>query len=384
MNIGVSIFNCPEDSAPACREWAEGAGFSENGIFITENPSSHAYVSAVMKNAADNGMTHMLLLLGSDFLNKNYSPAADYIRSIRNSVSDHRDAEMFLIPFSCRIRISRFTRIIFRIISGIPLQNLAENRIIVPVCYALDMPCRSGGIFYFAELFFRLQRAGVELSPQRLFSEQISANSAPRAVLARNTPSPPSPRSEVRFTLQIMVFLFRMCIPLPYKKVYKRTDALLLYFRGLKGMPLKAQVRSIKDRLTHERSGAGEMAAAVWIGIMVGISPFYGLQIIMIVFIATRFHLNRIVSFAAAHISLPFFAPILIFSSIQTGHLARYGKFASGDVNTFFTEAQKSLYRFTAEIFQTWILGSLLLGLILGAVCGVITYIIIKRKNYVP
>ena len=88
-------------------------------------------------------------------------------------------------------------------------------------------------------------------------------------------------------------------------------------------------MKDLLRRLLTERLEPGPAAAAVWLGIALGIIPIYGLQAVTALFLATVFRLNRPLTFAATFINNPLLQPLLVIGSLQLGHLAIHGSFVS-------------------------------------------------------
>ena len=70
-------------------------------------------------------------------------------------------------------------------------------------------------------------------------------------------------------------------------------------------------------RLLSEQLEPGPAAAAVWLGIALGIIPIYGFQAIAALALATLFGLNRPLTLAATFINNPLLQPLLVVGSLQ-------------------------------------------------------------------
>jgi uncharacterized protein (DUF2062 family) len=66
-----------------------------------------------------------------------------------------------------------------------------------------------------------------------------------------------------------------------------------------------------------------ELALAIGIGVFIGATPLWGLHAPLMLYIATRWRLNLVVSFLATNVSFPAIAAPLVFAQIQFGHLLR-------------------------------------------------------------
>lgn len=87
----------------------------------------------------------------------------------------------------------------------------------------------------------------------------------------------------------------------------------------VRGRPL----RELLYRLRTEGDTPGRLAGAVGVGVLIGCSPFYGFHLALCVVFARLFRLNQLLTYLAAHISLPGLAPFLVLVEIQAGRLLR-------------------------------------------------------------
>ncbi len=120
--------------------------------------------------------------------------------------------------------------------------------------------------------------------------------------------------------------------------------------------------------MLSEQLEPGPAAAAVWLGIALGIIPIYGLQSIVALGLATLFGLNRPLTFAATFISNPLFQPILVVGSLQLGHLATRGSWVS--------LSPAALLAFPiGEHLLALLVGSLILSATVGGAAASATYV---------
>ncbi|MGZ9265434.1 MAG: DUF2062 domain-containing protein, partial [Candidatus Deferrimicrobiaceae bacterium] len=118
-------------------------------------------------------------------------------------------------------------------------------------------------------------------------------------------------------------------------------------------------------RLSREHSGAGELAAAVWVGIFLGALPIIPFGIATIVYVSHRLHLNKLVSVAASNVCV---APFVPLACVEVGHFIRRGRFLFAfDRNVLLDEIHLRLWE--------WLLGALVIGPILGAAAALLTFL---------
>ena len=78
-------------------------------------------------------------------------------------------------------------------------------------------------------------------------------------------------------------------------------------------------IKRFMRTLLREHSSPSRLAGAVWVGILVGASPFFGFHYLIALGLATILGLNRPLTFLASNISIPPIAPFVVFASIQVG-----------------------------------------------------------------
>lgn len=145
-------------------------------------------------------------------------------------------------------------------------------------------------------------------------------------------------------------------------------------------MAIQSPVRQVKLRarefvvlLLKERLDPARAAAAVFLGIFIGITPLYGLHAIAALGAAFLFRLNKPLTVAGTFISNPILQPFIVFSSVELGCLLRLGSFQRLSLSDL-AVASTHLSR---EQFFIWLTGSLALGLLLGGVGAAVTAVVV-------
>jgi len=146
-----------------------------------------------------------------------------------------------------------------------------------------------------------------------------------------------------------------------------------LFFSKLTWKSFKAMIRK---ELLNPRETNGVKVASVMLGAFMAVAPVWGWQMAIALGIAIAFKLNKIIVLAVSNISIPPMIPLLLYLSYITGGLV-LGKGAGIDFSNSIT-----LEIVTENLLQ-YVIGSLIFGLILAMVLGLITYIalLIFRKQ---
>lgn len=127
---------------------------------------------------------------------------------------------------------------------------------------------------------------------------------------------------------------------------------------------IKAQARKFVTALLKERLEPGRAAAAVFLGIFIGIVPIYGLQTLAAVGVAFLFKLNKPLTVAGTFINNPLLQPFIVLSSVELGCLLRLGSFQPLTLSAL-AAARTHLGK---EQLFIWVIGSVALGILVGGV----------------
>lgn len=76
-----------------------------------------------------------------------------------------------------------------------------------------------------------------------------------------------------------------------------------------------------RGALRLEEESPWRLALALAVGVFISFTPFYGLQTILSILVATVFRLNRAVTVAGAWLNLPWFAPFVYGAAVTLGAL---------------------------------------------------------------
>jgi uncharacterized protein (DUF2062 family)/SAM-dependent methyltransferase len=125
-------------------------------------------------------------------------------------------------------------------------------------------------------------------------------------------------------------------------------------------------------RLRTEGRGRGRQAAAIGLGVFIGCLPVFGLHFWMCLAVGSVLRLNRLKLYFAANVSNPLMAPLIVFSEIQAGCLARHGT-----VYPITLAALRAVdpWCFVADLA----VGSLIVGGVLGGLAAGATWMLTGR-----
>ncbi|MFZ0275927.1 MAG: DUF2062 domain-containing protein [Candidatus Sulfotelmatobacter sp.] len=144
-----------------------------------------------------------------------------------------------------------------------------------------------------------------------------------------------------------------------------------------KGLPVirtfQTRLRRFATTLLKENLTPGGAAAAVFLGIFIGIVPIYGFQTLAAVSLALLFRLNKPLTVAGTFINNPLLQPAIVVSSVEIGYFLRDGSF-----RPFHLSALAGAH--IREELLGWAMGSVVLGIIVGGVGAAITAAVVQVK----
>jgi uncharacterized protein (DUF2062 family)/SAM-dependent methyltransferase len=136
---------------------------------------------------------------------------------------------------------------------------------------------------------------------------------------------------------------------------------------------LQTRARQFIAALLKEKLEPGRAAAAVFLGIFIGIVPIYGFQTLAAVSAALLFRLNKPLTVAGTFINNPLLQPAIIVSSVEIGYFLRDGSFRAFHLSALTGAHMK-------EEMLAFVIGSVVLGVLVGGVGAATTAVVIKLK----
>lgn len=157
----------------------------------------------------------------------------------------------------------------------------------------------------------------------------------------------------LRISVTHTMLCCRALMPVPYRKLIKNQDA--SRFDWSLFHPVK-----LFKRLLSESTTPYELGLSAALGIFLGALPLIACHTAAIIYVATKWHLNKVVAVGVSTLCAPPFVPV---AAIELGHFMREGEFIRG-VAPFDMIKEIHVYIFD------WFLGSLIIGPLLGIIVG--------------
>jgi glycosyltransferase involved in cell wall biosynthesis len=136
----------------------------------------------------------------------------------------------------------------------------------------------------------------------------------------------------------------------------------------------------LDDHLFNTSHSPGLRAASVGFGVFMGIVPIWGFQLLVAIFLAVLFKLNKILVIIAANISIPPMIPLIIFMSYKAGAfwMGANAQQLHFDRSISLGSVQKNL--------EQYIYGSITLAVVAGIAFAVVTFVFLKlfSKKTIP
>ncbi len=149
----------------------------------------------------------------------------------------------------------------------------------------------------------------------------------------------------------------RRLLPIPYPRLVVYRDKIeYLNF-------LRHPLLLLKGLLKEEATPMG-LAVSAGVGVFLGVLPLLSVHTLVIIYVTTRLHLNKIMALTIQNLCMPPFVPI---ACIEVGHYMLYRE--------WFTDISwQSTFGSIPDIIWKWFLGSLVLAPIMALLAGIIVF----------
>jgi len=174
-------------------------------------------------------------------------------------------------------------------------------------------------------------------------------------------------KDNLRLTRLHTRLVLRALWPWPHRRLRHRDPEQAAAERREK-LSLLHPVKFLKT-LCLEHTSAMQLAAAAWMGVFLGALPLLACHTVVIIYVCHRLHLNKLAAITSSQLCMPPVVPVLC---LQLGYLMRRGSFLTEFTwDTLVLQAHLRLWE--------WLLGSLILGPLLGLMTGGVVYVAVRR-----
>ncbi len=134
-------------------------------------------------------------------------------------------------------------------------------------------------------------------------------------------------------------------------------------------------LHALWQHLLHEGTHNAEIAAALGIGVLIGVIPLYGLQTLLAIYVAEKLHLNSPVCVLGTQVALPPLMPFWLLVNTQVGYLLLHGGFVPWHPALWRAHPWTTAREFIAPLA----LGSLIVGMAAGTATVVAARMLLAR-----
>lgn len=145
------------------------------------------------------------------------------------------------------------------------------------------------------------------------------------------------------------------------------------YFRSFKKKGFR---RFFLEDLLHSEDSKLKKSLSVALGVFIGLSPLWGFQTIIVLFLAFIFRLNKLIAFAFSNISLPPLIPFIIYGSLKIGSSI----LGMPNPEPFDWSAFRSYQAFLEQHLSEYLTGSIILSVSCAIIFGILTYFLLSIK----
>jgi glycosyltransferase involved in cell wall biosynthesis len=223
----------------------------------------------------------------------------------------------------------------------------------------------------------------LKVLPKRFFTTkfefeiEVIVRAAWKGIPVKNIPI------KVHYDLENRVTHFR-----PYKDFFRISVLntilvviMLFYIKPrdfLRNFRRKKIRRFIKEDILASTDSNWKKSSSIALGVFIGISPFWGFQTVLVIFLAVLMRLNKALAFAFSNISIPPMIPVIIFLSLKIGEI-----FIPGTVTL--TDIKEAPFDAIESSLLQYIIGSFVLATVTAILFGVGSYLVLsllaKRRN---
>ncbi|MCX5714397.1 MAG: DUF2062 domain-containing protein [Candidatus Omnitrophica bacterium] len=163
----------------------------------------------------------------------------------------------------------------------------------------------------------------------------------------------------LRISLMHARLIGRRLLPLPYPRVVPLVN---------KKPVIDTLIHPAKllKTLLKENSTPLDLAVSSGVAIFLGVLPLVSVHILVIVYVTSRLHLNKIMALAIQNLCMPPFVPI---ACIELGFFLRYGRWLT-DISW------KTTFGSIPDRLWEWLLGSFILAPIMAISVAIIVYFV--------
>ncbi len=180
-----------------------------------------------------------------------------------------------------------------------------------------------------------------------------------------------------RFTLMHTRLVARRLSPWPHRRLVEKAPAEKFSLKML------ARPTEVIVKLLREHATPPELAVSAAMGVLIGTLPLFSMHSLVIIYVAARLHLNKLMGLLTQNLSVPPFVPAVC---VELGHYFLYGQWLVIDPLSSHQIFRLIIRELPQRVWE-WFLGSLVIGPLLAVPCVLIVYFTaraMESKNVRP
>ena len=135
----------------------------------------------------------------------------------------------------------------------------------------------------------------------------------------------------------------------------------------------KGWKRFLKENILETDGSNKTKALSIALGTFIGLTPLFGFHTVIVLFLATVFRLNKIISYMCTHVSAPPFIPFIIAISLFIG-----APFVHGETNFLNSELNFDLVK---QNLVQYLIGAMILATSASIIFGTFSYFIFEKLS---
>ncbi len=281
----------------------------------------------------------------------------DFIPLLQDDVAaiivGRRNFNQKQVPFNSRFG-RKFSNLWIKLETGIGIHDSQSGFRAYPVRYISKMKLNGNYYDFEVEILARAVWAGLKLKevPVNVFYPEARLRVSSFHPFIDN----------LRISLMHARLIGRRLVPLPYPRVVPLEN------KNIQMDIISHPIKLLK-RLLKENSTPLDLAVSSGVAIFLGVLPLVSVHMLVIMYVTSRLHLNKIMALAIQNLCMPPFVPI---ACIELGFFLRYGRWLT-DISW------KTTFGSIPQRLWEWFLGSLILAPIMAISVAIIVYVISRR-----
>lgn len=265
-----------------------------------------------------------------------------------------RDFTVANVPGSSKFGRS-FSNFWFHIETGLAVSDTQSGFRAYPVKYLRELPLSARFYDWEVEVLVRSAWAGLSIRPIpiRVFypSQEIRVTHF-RPFL-----------DNLRLTLLHCRLIGRILLPMRHKQLVpgkKKTEIDMRLFKD---------PRSFFKVLLAEHATPTGLAASAFVSVFLAVLPLLSVHMVVILYVVSRLHLNKVMALAIQNICMPPFVPVLC---VEVGHYLLYRQWITE------VSLQVILWQLKDRVWE-WLIGSLVVAPLLAAIVALVVFFASSR-----